>query len=534
MGLGGIILGIGKAIAGALSAGGVTGAIVKSAISIGLSVAAQAVFGKKAPSQKQGRSGNVRSAEAPQEVVLGAVRKGGVMAYINFHGEDNKYLHHVMVVAAHECEAVDTIYVGGKFVVLDPGTNVATNASEDSKLKDFYRGKKYLGTATQTADAELVAEVAGETGPWTTDHRLQGLCYLYSRLRFGVRRYPNGAPPITVKMRGSNQIYDPRTDTTGYSANPALQTAWVLETYSNIPRARIDSASLIEAANICDEIVTNKDASTQKRYTSNGFFELDGEPEEWIEPIIAAMAGALIEHDGTYYIHAGAYRNSVRTIVDDDIVDAGEIVISTAESNLDRANAVHGLFVGDITEGQPTEYPQVSDAAMLAEDGSEHVLNLDLEFCDTHTQAQRVAWIYLKRQRLDERVSIDVALWAGLDVKPWDTVTLQIEALGLTGTWQVVNHEFIVDAQSGPVSWVRLGLKKHDASIYAYDAATLEKDFEGNTLNLAKTDGKPATTLSDNDAIPAVLDADSSEGEVGDVRIDWRFGRAFRKVEVET
>lgn len=513
------------------AASSIASGIISSVLSVGLSLAAKALSGKPKVEGRQGRNGNIRSASAPHEVALGRVRKGGVMAYITGTGVKNRLMHHVLMVAAHSIDGFEKVHVGGKETQLEASGNASNDPGNPNKLlHDYYAAEFAEGTDDQVANANLVSRTAGAPGEWTTAHRLRGVAYIYSLLRSSPERYPNFIPSITTTIRGANTIFDPRDDSTGWSQNPALQCAWLLETYVNIPRSRIDTTALIAAANVCDEVVTLKSGGTEPRYHSDGFFELDGNPESWLIPIAEAMAGAVIEHDGTYYIHAGAWRAPEVTISDDDVVDGGSIAIITAESNLVRANRVQGLFVGEESNGQPTEYPLVKDAAMLAEDnGIELKLDHDLEFVASHTQAQRVGRIVLNRQRSDETVKLDVPLWIGLDVKPWDNVTLEIESLGLSGTWVINEHTFIVK-EEGPLAWVKLELQRHASSVYDYDAATQEEALSSTSPNIPNDGAEPAMGLgSGGDQDPPTLGVDSDEGHVGDVVIDWASGDAFRK-----
>jgi hypothetical protein len=296
-----------------------------------------------------------------------------------------------------------------------------------------------------------------------------------------------------------------------------LQVAWILETYLGIPRARIDATALTAAANICDETVTLKDASTATRYESHGYFELEGTPESWIEPITDAMAGALVEHDGSYYIHAGAWIAPAITITDDDIL--GNLTRATAASNLTRANTIKGLFVSPETYDAPAEYVPVTEAAFLTEDnGKEIILEKDLEFCATHEQARRTASIHLRNQRMDETIEMEVNLVKGLDVKPWDTVTVQSDVMGVNDTYRVIDHALVTEPE-GPRAYVRLALKKVASTIFGWTAATQEKELVYVTPSNIPTEGEDTTPKVTTSAIEPSTDADSVDARVGDVHI---------------
>lgn len=536
MGIGAAIAGFISSAVGGLSATSVAiiGAAIEAAVSIGVSALSQSLRGQPKGAERPGRQTNVRSATMAHQVVLGQIRKGGLLGYVNGTGEKNKYLHTIVVLAGHECEAIGDLYIGGQPVPIDASGNaISPSDPDDTDYRDYAFLYKRLGTSTQAAVPELVADTAGLRGEWTAAHQLKGRAYVYGKYRESPARY-GGIPPITAVVTGVNAIYDPRSATTAWTENPALQVAWMLETYLRIPRARIHEATLIEAANICDEAVPLKAGGTQKRYTSNGYIDLEGDPADWLEPIINAMAGALVEHDGLYYIHAGAWKAPVTTLTDAHFIGGGEIVLRTAQSNIDRSNGIKGVYVSPESYDSPTEFPTVKDAAMIAEDGgAENILDIDsaLEFCNSHQQAQRVAKIRLQRQRMDESFSVDVALQIGLDVKPWDNITVNSDVLGISGTYKVTGHVLHTD-ETGPLAYVTLTLQAHTASVYDWTAATDEQDLSEAVLNIPRNDGEPSVTVhADGDAIPApTAGVDNDRGNVGDVAIDLKNSKILRKL----
>ena len=517
----------------------IVAAAIEAALSIGLSTASKALAGKPKAAERPGRSTNVRSTTMAHQVVLGQARKGGLLAYVNGTGEKNKFLHNIIILAAHECDSITELYISGQLVTVD--ANDSGNVSEpsnssDKSYHDYAWLAPYLGTSSQSADANLVSETATTTGSWTANHRLRGRCYIYGKFRESPARY-GGIPAVTATIKGINQIFDPRANSgagaTGWSDNPALQAAWIAETYLKIPRARIDVTALTAAANVCDETVGLKAGGTQKRYTSNGYIDLEGDPANWLEPIIASMAGAFIEHGGTYFIHAGKYTSSVLTITDDDFIGSGDITVRTSQSSIERANTIKGLYVGPGSFDQPTEFPIVVDSAMLTEDGNitkTRDLDGELEFCNTHQQAQRVAKIMLRRQRHAKAFTCDVHLRVGLDIKPWDLITVTSLALGITGTYKVMSHILITEAD-GPAAFVRLSLQEYASSIYDWTASTDEQDNADIALNLPNNESAPAVQVhsaGDSVSVPS-SGVDNDTGNVGDIVIDLEDSKIYRK-----
>lgn len=566
---------IGAAIAGwaGLTAG--TTAYTVAAVAINIAVAAAISAGASAIAAKMAsegpnkasRTANLRQPLAPHEVVYGTVRKGGIVTYVNGTGLSNSKLHMVLMLASHPCEAIDAVYLNGNPVPLQlvaaeetsPGVWNIRRPYLNPELGPEYdmwvplAGSKYgrfasfayrLGSPTQDAIPGMLMECDN----WSAAHQAKGRTFIYSRLIMWneVNVWPSFVPAITCRMNGKNDIYDPRSDDEGWTDNPALIVADILESYLGVPRARIDQASLIEAANICDQTVAKKGGGTEKRYRACGFFALEGEPEGWLVPIVNAMAGAVIEHHGTYYIRAGAWRAPVITITDADIM--GSIKLRTAESDRDRANVARGMFASAESHDQPTDFPQIVDADAVEEDGGvEQAMEVNLEFAPSHRQAQRVARIMLRTQRFGRTLELATNLLKGLDVRPWDNVTLNLTALGISGTFRVIEHRMSVDGDPPALRPV-LTLREVASSIYDWTAATDEQDLKVNVANipggdLELKDLESTTTVHTSGSTfkPATLDlswllppdvaAEAIEAEAI-VHFQWRVGAGAWNDEV--
>jgi len=504
-------MGVGTLIAAAIGLTKTIGAVVALAIDIGLSAVASKLFGPKVATggaQREGRTGNVQSSDFPHQVVYGETRKGGLIFYLNGTGTDNEYLHLGVVLAAHECEEISEWYVNGELTQLDGSGEPTGN------LAGFARFQSKLGTDGQTALADMVAENSN----WSNDHRARGNCYFYARLKSSAEKWPSFIPAITVRLKGQNDVHDPRgAGSDGWSDNPALICADILERYLGVPAGRIDQASLMAAADVCDEAVDLADGSAEKRYRVGGFFELVGDPETWLVPWIAAMAGYVGEFGGIYYIHAGAWRAPEVTISEDDL--RGGLKYRTSESVFSRSNGVKGVFASPQTHDQPVEFPPLVNAGYVAEDGGvEQLLELELEMVPSHAQAQRVAKIYLEENRRDEAVEVVVCLAKGLELKPWEVVTLDLATIGLGGTWRVSRHELeAAGSEEAPEVVVRLALKRHEPAVYDWDAATEEQDFSSPTTFLPGAESclpqSPLQTLNAN--------ASHAQHVAGTVDLDW-------------
>jgi len=83
---------------------------------------AMAALAGKPKGQDRGLITNIKDAAAPREYVYGEVRKGGVITYIESTGENNKFLHLVLTMAAHEVESITDFYINDEVVPVESGT----------------------------------------------------------------------------------------------------------------------------------------------------------------------------------------------------------------------------------------------------------------------------------------------------------------------------------------------------------------------------------------------------------------------------
>lgn len=421
----------------------IAGLIVNMGISLLLSVAAQALM-PKPKSSLTDRTVSMRASVAPRDMVYGRARKGGVIVFLHASGGKNQYLDLVIVLAAHRVKSIGAVYFDGEMAVSDGGMAQGRWAGRITL-------EKRLGTDGQTAFASLMANAPTK---WTAAHRLAGCAALYLRLTYDPDAFPGGIPNISVDLEGKDDILDPRKGAMVYSENPAL----CLADYMAHPAFGlgavigaadgVDAASVIEAANICDEWVPLVAGGTERRYACNGILSLSETPKTLIEGLLSAMAGRTAMQGGTWRIHAGAWRVPEVTLTGDD-VRAGGLVLATRVSQSENFNGVRGQFVSPENDWQPDDFPAIASAVYLAEDGGARKWrDIVLPFTISAAMAQRLAKIELERARrqmtvklagklaawragVGETVMLSYARW-GFAAKPFEVhgVNLDLAASG--------------------------------------------------------------------------------------------------------
>lgn len=419
-----------------------------------------------------GRAMTVRDPSSSRVLVYGRARVGGVIVYASTSGTGNKYLNLVVAHAGHECQAIERFFLDSDEVFVD-GSGVVTSAVDQqgnstSKYNSKVRVKTHLGSASQTYDTDLAAEMGAE---WNSNCRLQGICYTYWRLEYDQNVF-SGMPNVSVVLKGK-KVYDPRSSTTAWSENPALCLRDYLtdEEYGlAATSSEIDDTACIAAANACDETVTLADSSTQARYTCNGVIDSATQAGSVIGQLLGSMAGISPWLGGKFVMKAGAYTAPVKTFTLDDA--RGAIITQTRDSRRDAFNGVKGVFVGVDNNYQPGDFPPVKNDTYMSEDDGVRIWHeISLPFTDTSAMAQRLAKIELERSRQDISVTFPCKLTA-LNVSVGDNVALTIARYGWSGkVFEVTNWQFAVyDSGEGKSLGIDMTLRETASGVWDWSS----------------------------------------------------------------
>ena len=439
----------------------------------------------------QDRTVTSRQPIAPHVVAYGRTRLGGTILYMESTSA-NKYLHMVIALTGHEIDAVESIYFNDVQVPIDGSGNVTSGQ---------YAGKaiiKYkLGTADQTAFDDLVA---ASDGKWTVNHRVRGRALLYVRLEYDQDVYFNGMPNVSAVIRGK-KVYDPRTETTVWSSNPALCLADYLTNtkygMGAVYASEIDETALAAAANICDEDVSLAGGGTENRYEAHGVFPTSSNPEDVINQIVSSMAGKCIWSGGVWRILAGAYYTPTLTFDENDL-RAGFRVQSLV-SRRESFNGVKGVFISPDDNYIVTDFPPVTSSVFVAKDnGEENIKSIELPLTTSSSMAQRLAKIELLRARQQITTSLPMKL-TGLNAQVGDIVQINNERMGWT------NKPFeVVGSQISFAEALGVDLELREVASNVYDWSTSEE---------SPYDPAPNTNLPSaiNVLPPSILSTDTLE-----------------------
>lgn len=441
-----IPLGIQKALA-VFFASTVGKIVTTIAVNVAINKVTEAIAGKpritKQPVDIE-YSGTVE----PRRIIYGEMLVSGINVIPPLtSGSTNQYLHQVLAVSGHECNQLGTVYFDRASV----GTiSSVTGTDNDGKVTSgTYNNKawirRYTGTETQTVDYKLTTAFPVQ---WTSNHRGRGVAYIALTYEYDETIYKTGKPEVTCLVQGK-KIYDPRLDSTqtggsgsqrvddpstfAYSSNPALCLVdYLLSTRLGLGEDtdRIDWALVMDAADICDELVNIPGSTTQKRYTCNVVLTATDRFEDNIQTLTQAMSGVCYYSGGKWRIYAGAWSSSAFTLTDDDLVEGG-IQVSTAFPYNQRYNSVRGQFIDKDRNWQPMEYQPVINTSYVSADGEQIWIETDFAACTNEYEAQRHA-ILLSRRSRNGQVATARCGMSAYKIRPFETGTVTFSEIGWT------------------------------------------------------------------------------------------------------
>ena len=382
----------------------------------------------------------LRAAASPKTVVYGRTVSAGTLFFSEEqpgNQTDGEWLHLAITLAGHPISGTGTIYLG------------------DEDIGSFGANASYeVHVDRQTADPYMLQNCPS----WKSDMIGKGLSWLRVSLKYNAEKFPSGIPNIKVEKLG-RAVYDPRTGATVYSNNLALCVLDYYRNYLKVSDADINWDQFQEAANICDETVSNGDGTTEKRYTLNGEFDLSENKSSILEAMLAAGAAEPTYIAGKHGILVGAYYGPATEVITESQL-AGDIEIMPEVSQSERVNTINGTFIDPKQTYAEADFPAVSVSEWVAEDGVEISQDMKLRFVTSEFQAQRLADIKLKRTRISRTMNLTLNL-SGYRYRPGMYVKVNFPSIG------IVNVEMrLTDWKFGVQNGVQITLKQETADVW--------------------------------------------------------------------
>ena len=375
---------------------------------------------------------NGKGATQPAQVVYGQIRKGGTVTFVESTGGDNKILHQIIVLAAHEVEEIGDIYLNDE---------VVTMSNEDvtsAPFSGFIKIYKHLGDQTSVNDPfanssstlanTLISSVSPQTPEMNSSFVGKGLAYLYCRFTYDQDAFVNGLPVVTAVVKGKKVT----KTVSGVDQSPVYSNnaAWVIKDYLTsdygMDDDSIDYTTFEAAADVCDQTDILSDGTEQ--YTINGVINLNQPLRTVLEQMMTSCGGTLFWGAGMWKLYAGEFTTPTKTFTLDDLRSA--ISLDTKVSARDNFNKVTGTFIDKDQDWISADYPAITSATFLADDNNvETPLDLSLPYTTNGIAAQRLAKQLLFRSREQISLTADFGLEA-LDVEVGDFVKFRNERYG--------------------------------------------------------------------------------------------------------
>jgi len=232
---------------------------------------------------------------------------------------------------------------------------------------------------------------------------------------------------------------------------------------------------------------------SEPRYAGSLVIDTEQDVGENCKEILGGMLGDLTYTGGVYKVMAGAYQTPVYSFDEGNIVSSINIV--TKISMRERFNTVRGVYVSQLNDGEPTDYPQITNAAYIADDLETIVKQIDMTMTQRPHMAQRIAKVALELSRQEITWSADFDLSA-LRVIAGDNAYFTIEKFGWSNkVFRIKDWHFAVrdDGEaSRPV--VRMTLREIASA-----------NYDWNSGEETSIDPAPDTTLPDPFTVAAVI-----------------------------
>lgn len=397
---------------------------------------------------------------------------------------DQTYLHRFIVLASHRVNAVREIWFDDKLAWTAAGGAQGEFA------------KWLVVTPVLEGSAANAINIGSRMGG---SRRFTGCAYVHLRYQILANSKKldsvfNQSVPSRVTIVGDGaSVYDPRRDSTvpggsgpqrandqstwewnaSASRNPALCTLFYLLGWringklavgKGIPPKRIDLASFIEAANLCDEPVAKAAGGTEPRYRCDGVISEADDTQTVLDNLKATMNAVLDDVDGR--LRVSVLHNDLAAPIGD--LFTGDVLGAfTWQQTLplnDSVSVIRGTFTDPSPASlyQSPDYPEVTIASR---DGIERSQTVNYPLVQSASQAQR-----LSKQRL-QRMLYGGTFTAVFQSTAWkfqkgDVIRLTFAPLGWDRKlFRIADMATQVDGK------VPMMLREEHPAIYAWDAS---------------------------------------------------------------
>lgn len=475
---------VGSFIAGAT---GITGFILKTALAVGLSYAAQALAGK--PKQQANPpfslQGSIRASGAiARSFMCGKGMTAGSLAYANTWGPENgtpnSYLVQVIALSDLPVKGLSEVWVNGQKVMLltgDPDEEMGFPVSEYRKDGQDYLWIKFCDGTQTGADEYLVDRFEEDsTYPYEDTRVGVGVAYVICTARVNETLF-TGFPEYKFVVE-SVPFYDPSQDTTAGGDGSQLwgtPSTWggdgddlpIVQAYNivrgltygsewfyglqNISASQIPDAEWIEAIEVCRSEVEGPDGN-EPQYRCGGEVLVSARIADTIEALLTSCQGRLSEIGGFYKPHAGAPGTADGSFTDGDIISTSPQTFTPFHGLADTINGIAGKYPEPEEGWNVKSAPTRLDPDFEAQDGGRRLLaDVDYSMVPYKAQVQRLMESALLEARRARRhtLSLPPLFWKYEpgDILEWTSERNGYEAklFRIDGMTDLANLDVLVD-----------------------------------------------------------------------------------------
>jgi len=385
------------------------GILISMAVSVALSVAMSLIFPPKRASPQNNTTNrpkpedgkyNLKQNVPSLPIVLGRVKKSGDYVFLE---ETGGFACHVIVHAGHRINAFVQHYLHDEAVTIGmPGGGpnhvyLPAHFFPAGMSSSMVQISTQLGLDVETANPGFMSLFPTL---WTADHRGDGLAAVFMicstvNQELYQKTFPQQMPDHSSVEEGA-LCYDPRKgehdpndeDTWEFTRNLALIRLWH---FTHPVGGKLNLADMylpdwINAANVCDQIVLNRNSEEEPRYHGGLWFRAENDQVEIGRTIDQAGDFVVYEHkDGLIGVHAG------EMVAPDIFID--EEVITAFQYDANRRLATNVLAVRGRWTSPEGIYNTV-DAAIYGDpyigEDTERTKTVDNDSVQYHNHIQRL------------------------------------------------------------------------------------------------------------------------------------------------
>lgn len=484
--------------------------------------------------------------ESPYQIIYGnPAPVGGSVVAIHTSGNKDQYKHLVIVWAAHECQAIDEIYIEGVAVgALDasgwataaPFNETATDAILTEQL--VFNGSGVATTSRIVGSLISISATAGLFGYGDvtySDGKVTGSSQITAPSAAGLTLYVTySSSTISSRVNIQHHLSPGGSDTADAFLITQIPAKWTTAhklsgyTYSVITldlnygrfqggppnitarirgkkiydwRSGLTAYSANPALCVADyltasfgmgqttaqidstAVIAAANACDGQGFFCNGTLSTDNARDANLAALEDCMAGQSHFSGGVWRIIAGAWASPVMSLTDSTLAGAIEIV-QASNSRESRFNGVRGQYIPASGLGVSTDITPYTVGSYVSADGSSQVKDMTFPLTSTNAQAQKLAAIEVERSRLGLTINYPANLSAW-KLQPGDRVSVTNAEFGFVAkTFRLVDWTFLPSAPIGLV------LSEDVASAWTGTFTTADPTVA--TSNLADPWAKPA------------------------------------------